>query len=64
MVLLAAYILCLPIILIAAFGIWLSYQLGKSKLIKAIMILFLIYTLCMPWVATYQDVPVYEIIFG
>ncbi|ALA07667.1 hypothetical protein PBC6_074 [Bacillus phage PBC6] len=64
MVLLVAYLLCTPLILVAIFGIWLAYQLGKSKFIKAVMILFLIYTLCMPWVATYQDVPVYKIIFG
>jgi len=64
LVLLAAYILCSPLILIAILGIWLAYKLGKHKIMKAVMIVFFIYTLFIPWVATYEDVPVWKIIFG
>lgn len=64
MVLLAAYLLCSPLILVAVLGIWLARKLGKSKFIEYILLAFLVYTLFIPWVATYEDVPVWKIIFG
>ncbi|PHA03033.1 hypothetical protein COE51_01435 [Bacillus pseudomycoides] len=64
MILLAAYLYSLPFILIAAFGVYLAFKLKKSDNLKGLLIAYLIYTIIMPWVSEFDDVPVWKIYFG